>query len=104
MLRSIFILMLVASMASVGLYYENQAGGSQAAPEFGMDHSLAAATAIRRTAVPVRGEPELPEAVDSNTLLGNSAIEPELLGVRLPFSRSVYPAFCVLDGTAMIDE
>ncbi len=104
MLRSIFILMLAALMASVGLYYENQAGGGQTAPEFGIDHTLAAATAIRRAAVPVRGEPELPEAIDSNASLGNSVVEPELLGVRLPFSRSVYPAFCVLDGTAMIDE
>ncbi len=104
MLRSIFILMLVAFMALIGVYYENQAGGSQATLESGIDHSLVAATTIRRTAVPVRSSPELHEAIDSNKSLVNTAVELKRLGVTVPFSMSVHPAFCVLDGRAMVDE
>ena len=104
MLRSIFILMLVALMASVGMHYENQAGGSQATLESGIDHRLVAATTIRRTAMPVRSSPEPHEAIASNTSLVNTAVEFKRLGISVPFSISVYPAFCVLDGRAVVDE
>ncbi len=52
MLRSLFILMLVALMAAVGFYYENQAGENLAGPEAGTDNILVTATAVRKVAEP----------------------------------------------------
>ena len=44
--------MLVALMVAVGLYYEEQAGNSQAALEGGADEILVAATAVRKPPQP----------------------------------------------------
>ncbi len=58
MLKSLFILTLVALMASVGFYYEKQA-----ALEAGKDTILVAATAVR-----IAPEPELESGVNLNAL------------------------------------
>lgn len=52
MLKSLFILMIVALMAAVGLYYEDQAGASRAGMQSGTDSILTAATAVRKVSVP----------------------------------------------------
>lgn len=49
MCRSLFILMLVGLMATVGLYYENQASGNQGGLQAGIDGALVAATAVWKT-------------------------------------------------------
>lgn len=104
MLRSIFILMLVAFMASVGIYYENQADGSLNTPESGIDHGLVAATAIGQAAVPVPSAPDQIELAGSNTSPVETVAELKRLGVTVPFGTSVYPAFCVLDSRVMLDD
>jgi hypothetical protein len=105
MLRSIVILMLVAFMASVGFFYENQAGGSQAPAGSGIDHRLVAATVIRQASGnPVQHEFEFIEAMDSTTSLVNTAAVLKRRDVMIPFGASVYPAFCILDDGAGMDE
>ncbi len=52
MLRSLFILMLVALMAAVGLYYENDANQSRVSLEAETDHVLVAATAVMKVSEP----------------------------------------------------
>jgi hypothetical protein len=104
MLRSIFILMLVAFMASVGFYYENQVDGGLIASESGIDHGLVAATAIGQAAVPVPSPPDQIEIIGSNTSSVNTVAELKRLGVTVPFGTSVYPAFCVLDSRVMVDD
>jgi len=75
MLRSLFILMLVGLMAAVGIYYENQAGESQANLEAGTDNILVAATAVRKVSEPQQAsdidceslDPESPRCVEKPT-------------------------------------
>ncbi len=100
MLRSIVILMLVAFMASVGFFYESQAPAGS-----GIDHRLVAATVIRQASGnPVQHEFEFIEAMDSTTSLVNTAAVLKQRDVLIPFSASVYPAFCILDDGAGMDE
>lgn len=59
MLRSLFILMLVALMAAVGFYYENQAR-----PEAGTHSILGAATVVNTVPEPVRASDNDRESSD----------------------------------------
>jgi hypothetical protein len=64
MLRSLFILMLVALMAAVGFYYENQASESQAGLEPGADNILVAATAVKKVSEPEQAPGVKPGILD----------------------------------------
>jgi len=55
--------MLVALMAAVGLYYENQAGESQDNPDAGKGNILVAATAVK-----IVSEPEPASDIDCESL------------------------------------
>ena len=68
MLRSPFILMLVALMAAVGLYYENDVNQSRVSLEAGTDHVSVAATAVMNVS-----EPEQASYLDCESLISRES-------------------------------
>jgi hypothetical protein len=99
MLRSIFILMLVAFMASVGFYYENQA-----TLESGIDIKLVAATAMKPTVGQLTAPGEIVEAPGRGVWLEEDALFVCMTTEVPQDDLKAYFVFRVLDGGASMDE